>query len=371
MLQVLLMLSGAEAEVRRLAQAARRGRLVAVVGSDPASLGAAPKIAALPCGMWLAAQAWESAGEVVRASEMEEGVRQEIPRGAVVLTEGAESLGTPRRPTRVRAWLEEILRNRAALFLGEGPEIEAIWKLVPPSRRGRHLAAAGEQIDAVLGQLLEQVKSVRPLAPPPVPGVASRAGLIAIAFAVALAAASWLALYIFYGGARNWRWLHSFPLVAIVVAVAVALLPWLRNAAAGRELPASECYARVLARWSRWPGAPIAVAVLLVAALGTGWLAGRYVPATFLVIYEAAGVTANGRATGTCNAEEPCTLIVPRGAALNFDGAEGACAMDLHAAGGLIVIDMDEDGCEAPPEEQTQKKTRSAEGGPGERRMLY
>ncbi|HYM11396.1 MAG TPA: hypothetical protein VEU62_11725, partial [Bryobacterales bacterium] len=356
-----------QADLERLARSARRGRLVAVVGSDAAAGEARNKISALPCGVWVRAGAWEAPD--VRAGEIEEGVCRDVPRGSVVAIEGIEWLSTPRRPTRLRVWLEEILRNRAALFLGEGPEIEAIRKLAPsPSRCW---TAAGGQIDAVLDDLLEKTRGVRPLAPPPVPGVASRPGLVAIALMGALVTASWLAVYIYYAGARNWRWLHSFPVVAIMAAVAAALLPWVRNAAAGRELAASECYARALARWSRWPRTPIAVAIMLAAALGAGWLAGRYVPATFLVIYEAAGVTANGRDAGTCNAEEPCTLVVPRGATLNFDGAEGACAMDLHGAAGLIVIDMDEDGCEAPPEDQTQKKTSSGQTGPGERRMLY
>jgi hypothetical protein len=75
-----------QADFERLARATRRGRLVAVVGSDAASGEAKSKISALPCGVWVTAGTGEAA--VIRAAEVEEGIRRDVPRGSIVAIEG-------------------------------------------------------------------------------------------------------------------------------------------------------------------------------------------------------------------------------------------------------------------------------------------
>ncbi len=328
----------------RLIRAARKGRLVVFAGGEAPEGEAAEKLRALPSGLWLATKPWPET-RCFTAAEIEEGRLRQTPAGSVVVVESAGSLGTPRRPTRFRDWVEEILRRRTALFVGD----RAPWSEF--SGRG-HFEAPGEALDSFLDRLLEQVCDAKAKAPPPLPAVTSRWGLGALAVAAVAAAAVWIELWLSHGGAQNWGRVRLVPWTLGVLAVWAGIFPWIRNAAAGRQLEAAECYARELARWSRRPKAPAAVALLLLAALAGCWANWRFVPATFLVIYEAAGVTADAREVGACKAEEPCTLIIPRRAHLHFDGAEGNCAMDLDQPGGLILIDLQEDGCEAPDEDE-------------------
>ena len=311
---------------------ARRGRLVVLEGTG----ASVEKTRTLPSRLWVAVS-----GEGQPAREVEQGV----PPGAVVVLDGPEAVGTPRRPTRVREWLEEIHRRRTVAAVGELPS----W-LAPLA----HVTLSEEQLDAVVAQS----RGVEPKPLPPVPGSPSPWGLRGLALAAAVAVGSWLWLWTTHGGANNWRWVQLVPGTLAVLAVAAAVFPWLRDAAAGRELPLSESYARALARWSRLPRAAAAMFLLLAAGLAAGWLRGRYVPSTFLVVYEAAGVVADGRDLGACKAEEPCTLVVPRNAHLHFEGAEGACAVDLEAGPGLIVIDMQNEACEPYPDTEDKPSPR-------------
>ncbi|MBI3695562.1 MAG: hypothetical protein HY238_12080, partial [Acidobacteria bacterium] len=311
---------------------ARQGRLVVLEG-----MGApVEKSRSLPSRLWVTL-----GGEGQPASEVEQGA----PPGTVVVLKGPGALGTPRRPTRVREWLEEIRQWRTVAGVGELPP----W-LAPLA----HVTLNEEQVDAVVAE----ARGVQPEPLPPVPGVPSHWGLRGLALAGVLAAGSWLWLWNTHGEATNWRWLQLVPGALTILALAAAAFPWLRDVAAGREMPVTGSYARALARWSRLPRAATAIFLLLCAALAAGWLRGRYVPSTFLVVYEAAGVIADGRDLGACKAEEPCTLIVPRNAHLHFEGAEGACDVALEAGPGLIVIDMQNEACEPYPGTETETSPR-------------
>ena len=342
----------------QLVREARKGRLVVFVGAELPAGDLEQKIRLLPCSLWVTENPCGNGRPQWTASQIEEGTATEVQAGSVVVIDTPQLLGTPRRPARLLVWLEEILRRRTALLVGTGSFIAAIRQLSAPSFDRRHFVAPPEQTEQFLDQLLEQARGAAVAPLPPLPAVASPWGLATLATAAAVAVASWLMLYLSHGGAQNWRWLRLAPGALVVLALGCGLLPWLSNAAAGRELPASECYARALARWSRPVREPLAVALLLLLVAGAWWLGVRYVPATFLVLDEAVGVTANERPVGACRAEEPCALIVPQDAHLHFDGAEGACAMELSPEGGMIIINLQNEACEPYPEENAAPSPR-------------
>src|SRR5262249_14466160 len=155
------------------------------------------------------------------------------------------------------AWLEDVLRRRTALVIGESTMARAA---AGGSFERRHFLAPVQQLETFLDELLEQARGVKVKAPPPLPGAVFRLGLGLLMVTAALAASSWLVLYVSYGAAQNWRWLHLIPGGVVVVWTLAALFPWLREAVAGRELGAAESYARFLARWSRWPRAALGAA---------------------------------------------------------------------------------------------------------------
>lgn len=355
----------------RLVRDAKKGRLIVAAPASVLAASIWPRVKALPVALWIitngGAVGAPDGTNVLAAAEIEEETAP-IPVGSVIGIDSSAALGTPRRPTRLHAWLEEILRRRTVLFLGSGPECDpilgAIRKLVPPKLRSRHCDAPADATEAFLDQLADAAGSVTQGAgrditlkpPPPLPAAASRWGLRLTAVAAVLALASWLALYVSHGSARNWHWLQLAPGFMAALLVLAAVGPWLADLAGGRQLSLSECYARALARWSRWPRAPLAIALLILAALvarGLGWL---YVPATFLVLDESAEVTSPSGAAGACRGEDPCTLIVPRYGQLRFDGADGSCSVDFEPMAGMIVIDLQsEDGCGAYDDEKQPK----------------
>lgn len=325
-----------------------------------------PKVKALPAALWiLTHSAGASSTEqprVLAAEELEEETAP-IAAGSTVGIESGDALGTPRRPTRLRAWLDQILRCRTVLFVASSPPdpvMDAIRKLIPPKMQSRHFDAPEDAAEAFLDGLAASVRESAPGAapkpPPPLPAAASRWGMRLVVFAGVLAVASWLALYVSHGAARNWRGVQLTPAVLPALAALAALWPWLADMAAGRQLVPAECYARALARLSRWPRAPIAVALLLLAALAARGLGWAYVPATFLVLEESAQVTSVAGPAGACRGEDPCTLIVPRFGLLQFDGAEGSCSVEFEPKSGMIVIDLQsEDGCGAYDDEKQPK----------------
>lgn len=334
-----------------LLRAARKGRLVLfVAGGAPSGLN--ERLRSLPSSIRFAEQCGATDSALWTAQQIEQGIVVQVPPGATVLVETPDALGTPRRPTRLRAWIADILRHRTALLIGDGPVHAAFREILGPDLGHRHFAPTAEQADVWLDRLVEQAGTAAPA--PTLPAVASRWGLAGLTVAAAVSVFSWLLLYVHYGGAQNWRWLQLVPGGVVIAAVIVALLPLAANAARGRELAACECYARSLARWSRPPREPLAVALLLLSAVLAWWLGARFVAATFLVIYESAGVTADGQPVGACKGEDPCTLVLPRNAHLHFDGAQGACATDLSSDGGLIVIDLQDESCEPEAPEGTE-----------------
>jgi hypothetical protein len=201
---------------------------------------------------------------------------------------------------------------------------------------------------------------VRALALPPLPAVASRAGAGAVVAAAAIAAASWLALWAGFGGALNWRWIQAIPWGLAAAAAALSLAPLAGRAVAGVDLQAREWYARAVARWSGWPRAPVAAALLIVLALGAWWLSLRYARGTFLILYEPGIVSVEGLPPlGACRAEDPCTLIVPRGAHLHFEGADGGiCGLDFTTPGATLFIDTQQEGCEPYTSEEEMPPPR-------------
>jgi hypothetical protein len=297
-----------------LAGAARRGRLVVVCSE---LLEARP---ALPAALWVTPDRrllpWAS--EVRTAAEVEEGRVRRLETGTVLEVPDEAAWGTPRRPTRLGEWFEQLQQEGAVCRL-EPADLAAEF---PPGARALPL--------------------------PPLTGVASRAGVWAVVMAAVAAAGSWLALWVRLGGGVNWRWTQLAPWGLVVAAAAAALAPLAARAAAGVDLPAREWYARVVARWSRWPRSPLLAALLLAAALGAWWLALRYARGTFLILYEPGIVSVEGRPPlGACRAEEPCTVIVPRGSHLHFEGADGGlCGLDFTASGATLFIDTQQEGCE-------------------------
>ncbi len=335
----------------RLVREARKGRFVVFVAGDQ---GPREKIRALPAGVWFESASAESSG--ITAGQIEEGELKSVPAGSVVALNSAsiDVLGTPRRPTRFRAWLEQVLRCRTALVIGEST---AVRSLAGPSFERRHFLAPGEQLEGFLDELLQQARGAKAKAPPPLPGAISPWGFGVLVVTAALAVASWLLLYISYGAAQNWRWLHLVPGAVAAVWVVAALLPWLRDVVAGHQLAASESYARFLGRWSQWPRALLLAAVLLLVAFVPRWIAREYTPATFLVVYESAYVSTPDGDVGACKAEEPCILVVRKDAHLHFEGAEGACGMDLLGDGAMVIIDMQDESCR-PAEREGEPGTR-------------
>jgi hypothetical protein len=196
--------------------------------------------------------------------------------------------------------------------------------------------------------LSAEFPGARALPLPPLTAVASRAGVWAVVAAAVAAAGSWLALWARLCGGLNWRWTQLVPWGLVCAAAAAALLPLAGRAVAGVDLPAREWYARVAARWSQWPRAPILAALLVVLTLGAWWLILRHARGTFLILYEPGIVSVEGRPPlGACRAEEPCTLIVPRGSHLHFEGADGGiCGLDFTASSATLFIDTQQDGCE-------------------------
>jgi len=321
-----------EGPPEELIRAARKGRLVVFVGVP---LGPNQK---LPPAFWLTTDRGHlpERGQVYTASDIEEGRLLEAPAGAAIEFGTVQTLGTPRRPTRCGAWMEQLLRRRKVLCVGAPLE-------------GARFVVSGDQACAWLDALAGQAHGASPLPPPPLPAVSSRIGLAGMLLAAAVAAASWLLFYTGYGGAQNWRWLRLVPGGLVASAAAVATAPLLGRAFSGQEIPAAEYYTRSAAGWTRWPRAPAAAAALLLVALAPWGLARRYVPASFLVFYESAGVSTDGRSVGACKAEEPCTLVVPRASHLHFDGPDGSCVLELPDPAGLIFIDTQSEGCEAVP----------------------
>lgn len=344
----------------RLARALSKGRLVVFVEAGLPGEKVGQRIKALPCGLWLTPdRSCLPGAEAVRtAAEIEDGLVREVPPGSVIEIGDPGDLGTPRRPTRFRAWVGEILRRRTVLFLA-GAQETAIRQLVMSSPHSRHLVVTAGELELLLDRLAGRARGVSPQPLPPLPAVSRPWVLAALAVAALVAVISWLLLYVLYGAAQNWRWLHLLPGAVVLTAAGIAGLPLIARAMAGQDLPAAECYARALARWSRAPRAPLAALAVGLAALAPWWLAARYVPSTFLVLYEAAGVASDARGLGACKAEEPCTVIVPRNSHLHFEGAEGGCGLDLPAAGGLIIIDLQEEGCEPYREEEMAPAPRS------------
>lgn len=343
---------------QRLLRAAKKGRLVVFLGAD------APKTAALPAGVWVDEGQLANAAAIT-AGQIEQGELRAVPAGSVVSVTGGEALGTRRRPTRLRVWLEEVLRRRTALVAGEN---SAVRCLITPAFERRHFVVTVDQLENLVEQLSEQTRGVTPKAPPPLPAVSSRWGLAVSGVAAAVAVLSWLSLYVSHGGAQNFRWVNLIPGAMALLFFSAALFPLLADAVRGQELPATESYARMLARWSRWPRAPIAVALLVGAALAAQWVAWRYVPATFLVLYEAAAVDDQDGMVGACKAEEPCILVVGRDSHLHFEGAEGACGLDLPLEDGMIVVDLQQDSCGLEEEPEGGPDTRGDERG-GKRRL--
>lgn len=349
----------------RLVSETTKGRLIVVAPASALAASIGPKVKALPAGLWILTH---SAGppdqpRVLTAEELEEETAP-IAAGSAIGIESCAALGTPRRPTRLCAWLDEILRRRTVLFVASGPTpdpvMEAIRKLIPPNMQSRHFDAPENAAETFLDRLAEASHAATPgftpKPPPPLPGIPSRWGVRAAAISAVLAAASWLGLYVSNSSALNWRWLQLTPGVLVALLVLAALWPWLADAAAGRQLGFSECYARALARWSRWPRAPFAVALLLFSALAARGLGWAYVPATFLVLEESADVTSVTGPAGACRGEDPCTLIVPRFGRLRFDGAEGSCSVEFEPKNAMIVIDLQsEDGCGAYDDEKQPK----------------
>ena len=352
----------------RLVRETTKGRLIVVAPASALANSLGPKVKALPAALWILTDSGGGSPpgqpRVLTAEELEEETAP-IAAGSAIVIESCDALGTPRRPTRLRAWLEEILRRRTVLFVASGPTpdpvMDAVRKLIPPNMRSRHFDAPAQDTGVFLERLgegiRESARGAGPKPPPPLPGVASRWGLRLVALAGVLTAASWLALYFSHGAARNWRWLQLTPGPLVALLALVVSWPWLANAAAGRRLSCSECYARALARWSRLPRAPIAVTLLLLGALAARGLAWAYVPSTFLVLEESAQVTSAAGPAGACRGEDPCTLIVPRFGRLRFDGAEGSCSVEFEPKSGMIVIDLQsEDGCGAYDDEKPKPR---------------
>src|SRR5215831_6815370 len=175
----------------RLLREAQRGRLVVFVSGDA---GLREKIRALPAGVWFESAVVESNGIAVR--ELEEGELRAVRGGSVVRLDGSDILGTPRRPTRFRAWLEEVLRRRTALVIGESTMARAA---AGGSFERRHFLAPVQQLETFLDELLERARGVKVKAPPPLPGAVFRLGLGLLMVTAALAASSWLVLYVSYG----------------------------------------------------------------------------------------------------------------------------------------------------------------------------
>ncbi len=312
-----------------LVHAARRGRLV-VFCSEPL---AGPL--SLPAGVWIVTGRTLLPGAVrVRtAAQLEEGQLRRLETGAVLEVGEEAAWGTARRPTRLREWFDEVLRNRTVLFVGSRPDwVEG------------HFTGGPELAEA----LAEQATGTRALAPPPLPAVTSRAAAWGLAALAAVVAGLWLLLYTAFSGAQNWRWIQLIPGGLTAAAVLAALGPLGARAAVGADLPAREWYARTLGRWTRWPRGPALAAVLVGLALGPCWLARRNGRGSFLLLYEPGVVSVEGSAPlGACRAEEPCTLIVPRPSHLHFEGAEGGvCGLDFTGSGAVLFIDTQQEGCE-------------------------
>ncbi len=321
----------------RLLRETRKGRLVVFV---EAGEGLREKIRVLPAGVWFESSSEEPGG--ITAGQIEEGELRAVPAGSVVALGSVDALGTPRRPTRFRAWLEQVLGCRTALVIGE---CAAPRSLARQSFERRHFVVPGNETVAFIDALSEQSRGAHGKAPPPLPGVISYWGIGLLMAAAVAAVASWLMLYVSYSAAQNWRWVHLVPGGIALVSIFAALVPWLADVMAGRQLPLPESYARFLGRWSRRPRTSLAVVALLLSAAGPRWISRQYVPATFLVVYEAAYVTSQEGNRGACKAEEPCVLVVPKDGHLHFEGAEGACGTDLPEEAGMVVIDMQQDSC--------------------------
>lgn len=312
-----------------LVQAARRGRLV-VFCCEPLS---GPL--SLPAGVWIVTDRTllPGAARVYTAAQLEEGQLRRLESGAVLEVSDEAAWGTPRRPTRLREWFDEVLRKRTVLFVGSGLDCAAA-----------HFTGGPDLAEA----LAREATGIRALAPPPLPAVTSRPGVWGLAALAAAVAALWLLLYTAFSGAQNWRWIQLIPGSLAAAAALAALGPLGVRAAAGADLPAREWYARTLGRWTRWPRAPILAAGLVALALGPWWLARRNGRGTFLVLYEPGVVSVEGSAPlGACQAEQPCTLIVPRPSHLHFEGGEGGiCGLDFTGSGVVLFIDTQQDGCE-------------------------
>jgi len=312
-----------------LVYAARRGRLV-VFCSEPLS---GPL--SLPAGVWIVTDRTllPAAVRVWTAAQVEEGQLRRLEAGAVLEVGDEAAWGTPRRPTRLREWFNEVLRKRTVLFVGSRPD----WV-------DAHFTGGPDWAEA----LARQAAGNRALAPPPLPAVTSRTGAWGLAALAVAAAGLWLLLYAAFSGAQNWRWIQLIPGGLAAAAVLAALGPLGARAAAGADLPAREWYARTLGRWTRWPRGPILAAGLVVLALAPWWLARWNGRGTFLLLYEPGVVSVEGSAPlGACRAEEPCTLIVPRPSHLHFEGAEGdVCGLDFTGSGAVLFIDTQQEGCE-------------------------
>jgi hypothetical protein len=306
-------------------RAARKGLLVGFVTEPLESLPP------WPVALWFTTDRDFLPGAVLfcTAADLEDGTARQAPPGAVVEARGRDPWGTSRHPTRLRDWYQEILRHRLVVFLGERPEG------VPPG--GVHWQ--GSPAKALEGR-------ARPA--PPLPGVVSRAGWSGMALAATVVVASWITLYARLSGAQNWMWLALVPWGLAAGLFAVLLAPLVSRTGAGVDLPAREWYLRTAARWSRWWRAPVALAVLLALGLWPCWLMARHARATFVILYEPGVVSVEGGATlGACRADGPCTLIVPRGSHLHFEGGDGGvCGLDFDRSGGVLFIDTQQDGCE-------------------------
>ncbi len=308
-------------------RAARHGRLVVFLTT---ALEVRPN---WPAGVWLATdhRHLPGPGRVLSDADLEGGAVRRIEAGDLVEVASPEAWGTPRRPTRLREWYEDLLRRRTVVVIGDPPP-----GLPPGALR----------LDGPPPELPEVRRA---LPPPPLPGVSSRPSLLALAWLAFLALLGWSSLYAHFRAAQNASlWIQLIPWGLAAGLLAAGLAPLAARASAGLDLPARECYARALARWSRRPRAPVAGAVLFTLALYPLWFLARHGRATFVILYEPAIVSVEGQPPlGACRAEDPCTFLVPRPSHLHFEGAEGGvCGLDFTGPSAVLFIDTEQDACE-------------------------